>query len=73
MGIPVFDETPDFERQVTVAAMEAQWMKRELESLVSSGKAVSKVRPPTSRSLRALVTDRANLVALGQASQEPFP
>lgn len=42
--IPVFDETPEFEKQVTVAAYEAAWMKRELDTLVSSSKAASKVR-----------------------------
>lgn len=43
MGIPLFDETPEFEKAVTQSAFEAAFLKRELDSLATSGKAVAKV------------------------------
>lgn len=56
MGIPLFDETPEFEKSVAIASHEAAWMKRELESLVGSGKAASKVRVAKSLHLYILLT-----------------
>lgn len=64
MSIPVFDETPEFDKAVATAAAEAAWLKKEFESLSVSGKAVAK-------SLASRVELQRGLLGFSRKTEDP--